>query len=101
MEQKNNEAVKPALSKAIKTLEGSKVDPKKKKLIAQERIDMYRMFVKTFSTISGKAVLEELRRISKNGHPDYLNVNHQYAKIGQQELIQHIENVMAAAKREK
>ena len=79
-----------AIEKAAKSLEKGGLDPEVKKKLDQDRIDLYRAFAKVFKTDAGKIVLEELERISKYQSPNYDNINRQYAKIGQQELVKHI-----------
>lgn len=55
-------------------------------------------FIATFETEEGQRVLQQLEKWSQEGYPCFDNVNKQYAKSGEQELVKRIKKFIRIAK---
>ncbi len=78
-------------------IEGIKYDKDKMSELRQVNIDMMRKFAETFNTKSGKEVLKHLDEWSKRGFPCF-EERRDYAKIGQQKLIEYMRDMTRKAK---
>ena len=68
---------------------------------SQALLDIYRTFAKVFNTKDGKFILEYLDNYSHDKFPNYNNVNFNYSKIGEQNLVKHINAILINAKKIK
>lgn len=63
--------------------------------------DLAKDFIDVFDTPSGKRVLEYLEKKAKMSYPDYDNINKNYSKGGQLEMIDDIKKYTNMAKTKK
>lgn len=63
--------------------------------------DLAKDYLRVFDTPAGKRVLEHLEKKAKMGYPDYNNVNKQYSKSGQIEMLDDVKKYVKMAKTEK
>jgi hypothetical protein len=68
---------------------------------AQWALDVRAKVLKVFNSDAGKGVIEYLEWFSGNGFPSYDNVNFTFTKIGQQQMVSHIKDILEKAKNEK
>lgn len=73
------------------------ITPEKK--VNSKLVDLHRWFLQTFNDEPGQKVLTYLDHYAHTNFPNYNNVNATYAKAGQQELIEHIRQILVRAKK--
>jgi hypothetical protein len=65
----------------------------------EEGKDLQRLMLKILDNDEGKKIIDYLDKYAHYNFPNYENVNATYAKAGQQQLVEHIRQVIITAKR--
>ena len=62
--------------------------------LSQEHLDVLRLFNQVFNNKNGKKIIEHLDKRSHDIFPHYDNVNFTFSKIGEQELVKYIKEMV-------
>ena len=65
----------------------------------EKQRDIFSAFISVFNSKEGERVIEYLDGIAKKGFPDTKDVNKTYMKAGQMQLVSHIRDLVAKAKK--